>query len=157
MVEKEIDRVKETEKRKILFRGKCKANNLWYYGFLYKDCFILDGEEEYDYGGYSDGVDETWIDTMMYCVDKNTVGQFTGLYDINGREIFEGDIIHLKDFNLKDTSKNNHNYQIEYKHGYFAATKKGQGRVRIYDGVMWAAGGEVIGNIHDNPELLEVA
>ena len=85
-------------------------------------------------------------------VDPSTVGQFTGLLDRNGKEIFEGDIVRYGEFIY---------HVIEFKHGMFGYT--------LMDGWFVGYGGntnftfnpldkskehEVIGNVFDNPELI---
>ena len=72
-------------------------------------------------------------------IHSKTVGQFTGLTDKNDKRIFEGDIIKL--------SQSGKCYEVKYKSGCFCI------------GINWAISHEpdceIIGNIHDNPELLE--
>lgn len=147
--------------REILFRGKRADNGEWVYGFLvcmnYIDVFIqkvcYDGQEEIRY-----------CTVEHYQVDTNTVGQFTGLCDKNGNKIFEGDIVCVrhKDSNICFLG------DVQFEYGVFGiewtANKKDKSLVgffgqkhnlkRFDDGVLEYI--EVIGNIHNNPELLEV-
>ena len=80
-----------------------------------------------------------WVEANP--VRPETVGQFTGLTDKNGTKIFEGDIIKLE--------QSGKCYEVKYKSVCFCI------------GINWAISHEpdceVIGNIHDNPELLEGA
>lgn len=100
-------------------------------------------------------VPETGLETD---VDEVTVGQFTGLRDKNGKEIYEGDFVYVDDL----TSI----YTTPYKG--FVEQYRGKWCVCHYDKIFksdfhqslffddfagWKT--EVIGNIHDNPELLE--
>lgn len=143
--------------REILFRGKRVDNGEWIKGFYI----------EANHHWHNKGVHKEWIVKNViqnggwcnvgskYAVIPETVGQYTGLTDKNGTKIFEGDIVttdiarpylivEFRDgcfmFNCNDGDKDYYDImlpildeqQTVYKHG------------------------EVIGNIHDNKELLGV-
>lgn len=118
--------------REILFRGKQNYNGEWITGYL---------------------VDSYCIGNWLLCepVITETVGQYTGLTDKNGKKIFEGDIVTgLFSFGMEVKAV------VAFQDGAF--------------GLRWSRGGaeqfsafasicniefQVIGNVHDNPELLE--
>lgn len=70
--------------------------------------------------------------------DNLELMQFTGLKDKNGKEIYEGDILESP---ISDLVSENEKFVVEYVNGFFA-------RFRQYDESV------IIGNIHENPELL---
>lgn len=123
--------------RTIKFRGKRIDNGEWAYGSLdltgeYPTISWLRTDE--------DGDQVPWFATE----EDETIGQFTGLYDKNGTEIYEGDIILCKD---------KHVYSVEWlSDGFYM-------RGKLYGGVTSIKSflpnqREVIGNIHNNPELI---
>ena len=130
--------------RKILFRGKRKNNGAWIEGFYYEDIagnsVILSRPRDF---GYADAID----------ADPATVGQYTGLKDKNGKRIFEGDI-------LRWTGEDGETGKVIV---IFAGGSFLLKCVEVLDAPTdpfdeFDRGGqtlEVIGNIHDNPELLE--
>ena len=130
--------------REIKFRGKSKKTRKWLYGYLGESKFsILD----YVY------IDKVIFDNVLsfntdnsayvvkdLSVEEETIGQFTGLCDKNGNEIYEGDFVLIND----------QIYEVVYNKGQFIIEVKGCGYIPLKNVVC-----QVRGNIHDNPELLD--
>ena len=144
--------------REILFRGKGTsgyAAGKWIYGYYVKDFWgqmrrghgIIPTDEER--GGYCE-------------VDPETVGQYTGLTDKNGRKIFEGDV--LKIAKLSDSTgiyyfpPLNYPVNVVVKWDMCSWMWETLCEDKRYIGFpeAWCHYVcEIIGNIHDNPELLD--
>ena len=145
--------------RTIKFRGKCCHSDAWVFGDL--EVNRLDERT----------LIHTYYDDKRYhcqCdVRADSVGQFTGLYDKNGKEIYEGDILRYpaKDksqeenfvsfevfWHDNDCADNHIGWQIDRRHfhGCICGTSDISTFLPKYIKKM-----VIIGNIHDNPELLE--
>lgn len=130
--------------REILFRGKDFSgviNHSWCFGSLDTT------EDDRAIIIYPD----RFGNKCRIIVDPKTVGQYTGLKDKNGTKIFEGDVV--KRFLLGKM----YIFQIGYDNGL--ASFIGQAGIKFttfdYDSAEFASAEfEVVGNIHDNPELL---
>ena len=122
--------------REILFRGKYIYNGEWVEGNL----FIPDKENT-----PTQICIGTNIIRITYDVIPETVGQYTGLTDKNGKKIFEGDVVKL--FLVDDTEIGVIKFSdIKCRFMYY----DGEGYYSFDNTCKF----EVIGNIHDNPELL---
>ena len=98
------------------------------------------------------------IDGWQYQVEvyPETIGQFTGLYDKNGKEIYEGDILsYAWEIETDVSSPSNDYLEVRFVRGVFAFLWNGDlDDECAIDAptVCWAS---VVGNIHDNPELIK--
>lgn len=127
--------------REILFRGKRVDNGEWVYGNLnYGTIEIKSIKDSY----YISDFDVNPWDKKFYLVIPESVGQYTGLTDKNGKKIFEGDIV----------STPRYNGVVVYGTGCYCI-EHGNNSPAI-DIVMNDFDVYIIGNIYDNPELLEV-
>lgn len=144
--------------REILFRGKSTDTSAWVYGYY---CGPFGDFDEHE---ICDIADPT---CSRVDVDPDTVGQYTGLIDKNGKRIFEGDILAFP-----DTGEDGYEYKEGYDFTNVATVCWNNGRWELEDfgdensGVMddmdvWHWDfvavfnvSEIIGNIHDNPELI---
>ena len=126
--------------REIKFRGKDLNTGEWAYGDLHTLCdhpHIHTEITSYPFAG------------KRSFVNPDTIGQFTGLQDKNGKDIYEGDIISFVDGQKRVNGEwvdNIHFYNVEYSKGAFSGVL---GLAESMDAV------QVIGNIIDNPELLK--
>lgn len=134
--------------REIIFRAKHihtitgneHLNGTWVHGYLSDENYIYDKSLECE-----------------FLVDENTICQYTGLNDKNGKKIFEGDIVRYGEicgevkFGLHESNwqigKHNQGFFVTFPKEYFLRNELGYWRNKI----------AVVGNVFDNPELLEKA
>ena len=151
--------------RIIKFRGKAKLDGKWWFGNLVvKDTIGHTQLNDPEYGGCFD-------------IDSNTVGQFTGLHDQNGKEIYEGDIMGLPEQDANGVKyKNRYVRVVEWVNdGFFLVdncmmggeVRKYGDRLALEISLKSEYAGiarcfeergldySVVGNIYDNPELLK--
>lgn len=132
--------------REILFRGKRIDNGEWVYGSLLdakEDTYIIPHGYEYLY----DEHEKLAFDVERCIVNPKTVGQSTGLIDKNGKKIFEEDIVKERVWKMLCDGafkKVDEFSVVTFKEGMFSHCSQPMGRLTV----------EVIGNIHDNPDLL---
>ena len=138
--------------RKIKFRGKTESNQFIFGDLIqYENGDTAIGEKEIT--GY--GYEATQISNRTK-VDNGTIGQFTGLLDKSGNDIYEGDIVKtpLLDPIFGDVIKDAFcNAEIRFNKGSFVVSYyKREHNIYLSDLYKRI---EVIGNIFDNKELLE--
>ena len=129
--------------REILFRGKRLDNGEWVYGY-YVHIGPVSCQRAYIIPEYASAL-------YVNEVDPSTVGQYTGLKDKNGKRIFDGDIAKVLQGKDKDIA------YVGFENGAFMLYPK---TGNIYERTLWEYwyndwDVDVIGNITDNPELLE--
>ena len=140
--------------REIVFRGKrIFDNGQWVEGCLLK--VTLDGETWHLIFGDDFQRSGLGITAMQHAaVNPATVGQYTGLKDKNGKRIFEGDIVKVQNEIMGSPFDEEVIGKITYiECAYFIEPENPMESLYLYDE---CAVYEVIGNIHDNHELLEV-
>ena len=131
--------------REIVFRAKCADNGEWVKGvphFENNKCFMITDlliYEEYQCTG---------VENVE--VIPETIGQYTGLQDNKGKMVFEGDVV--------NDEQSGYNYSIKWfsEYGCFAlANKNGHVEFGCDELEIFLNDLVVVGNIHDNPELLK--
>lgn len=127
--------------REIVFRGKREDNGEWVYGF-YAHLPSAGGSAHiiFEPAGNPDESNQTCF------IDPSTLGQYTGMADKNGKKIFEGDIV------VTPWDGWSNGRVVHYENGMFKAGTTTLCSFVGLDSPKYHC--EIIGNIHDNPELL---
>ena len=123
------------------YRGRIKDSTVWVYGYYTKSPqgiariwspITKDNGESYLYD---------------YVVDPETVGQYTGLKDRHGQEIYEGDILRDDEMGLNVVRWEDGSFWLEM---FYEGNQSLMEHLSDYNEVC-----EIIGNIYENPELLK--
>lgn len=128
-------------------KGRVFVNGEWIKGEWIEGYYVcIGGKYHYILTGKID-ITRGYPQFVHYLVIPETVGQYTGLTDKNSKKIFKGDITkHRSNYSDNDVIA-----VVTYSDGYFLAMTEDNAGFNLSDRL------EVIGNIHDNPELLEVS
>lgn len=160
--------------REIEFRAKLLNSGEWVYGSLLniEDTYFIIEKGDFDFD-YRTENSAFWFDCTEKEVNPATVGQFTGLHDKNGKRVYEGDILIVRRYDNDFMSESE-----EFRDAFSIDELKGNEIETITDCVVYEEASfyvgdlylcalfgnqkhsnpihefEVIGNVHDNPELL---
>ena len=126
--------------REILFRGKRIDNGEWVEGY-FVNLWLM------HYQKYQPIITDN--NAVSYDVDLSTVGQYTGLTYKNGKKIFEGDIMAFTAYGFDYVGT------VEFADGSFSVMCEHASP--FLDLAVSKHGAYIIGNMHDNPELLKGA
>lgn len=129
--------------REILFRGLRTDGEGWVYGY-YLPTFTGIAKIAVTYDHITGTIE-------AYEVIPETVGQYTGLKDKNGKEIYEGDVLGGCNGSVNGQGWGWENYTVKYRDNGQHNVPIDWGSEKNWDNTHWF---EVIGNIHENPELL---
>ena len=125
--------------RKVKFRGKNIHTGEWLYGDYHREgkthYITKPGDFMREYA------------PIEFIVDEKTLGQFTGMLDKNGKEIYEGDIILQQGYSGKKLML------VRFEHGAFI-TGEHSGSSTAIRPMLIQKRCEVLGNIYDNPGLI---
>lgn len=156
--------------REILFRAKSIQADRWisgyyfedeynksYIGYMTKKQYIPDIRDWDTVEYYENHPTYNWVFVKEEVVSE-TVGQYTGLTDKNGIKIFEGDIVQFKHGGEFDKEIYYRNYAVEFINTYVTYGLRLRNKSIHFPFKKSTAlqhDAEVIGNIYDNPELLD--
>lgn len=130
--------------REILFQGKRIDNGEWMEGYVSK---YFDGFKTATCIAWP--TRETITGSLCYDVDPATVGQYTGLTDKNGKKIFEGDVMEFDAYGL------HYKGVVSFVDGNFCVMCNRPTASPFLDSAIKQHDAICVGNIYDNPELLE--
>jgi len=134
--------------REILFKAKRVDNGEWVEGYYLRDQYHIGGKDIIFYRKDSDR-----FTVYTNIIDIETLCQFTGLYDKNGNKIWENDICDRKEKYPEVVKMTNGDWTLDYS--YAIGRDYGNSYCNLGFYVNERKCVEVIGNIFDNPELLQ--
>lgn len=138
--------------REIKFKAKRLDNGKWAYGYgviIADDFCVLDKRDGlYIQRPYTFRNNTHWFELCGIMCDTNTLSQFTGFKDDDGAEVYEGDIVVEREYFFESKP---HMVKYDNEYGAFKFFNSGDGSLLSLDFVDM----KIIGNIHDNPELLK--